>query len=745
MSYRLNFNISNICPEISVDQLSEGLCVGFASCYAQAVFCGQHTIFNEQIELLNQESWLLCGKIYTSITDVIEAAKDIKRDRYNSGGRYQAQKYIDTLAFVGALIGFHYGNGFFGSERISNLTITAPWFIPKSLAPNTHWHKLYQATLNITPEGVTKKILQIFTSAKEKMCEPHNDKIVILVSARYHMMALSMNKTGTLIIHNSGTTLSYTGEIEYQVTEQLYESFGFKLDDDDNAQCDDVSIEVYTMPSFLKQPILPHFPHPVVKYYFKNIQKYQQGTIIVKSLQMFVQLYASGYNGFNNNYLNPYLLSTFVNMIISLTLLNPLPQDVQNPLEEFYIMNDAPLESSVFEYIIDQPSNTVLSHACYDQKQLSLVKNMLEDNKKSAILFRPFRENDLTLAVAMLEQSTIDVNQGDNDYELTPFLYACIQGHLALVLVLLVSKKVDVNKANLGDETPLYIACDHNFIDIVRALLTNLDIDVNKADENGETPLYAACKQGHIKVVELLRANNRVDVNKADQNGKTPLYAACEQGHVNVVEALLATFTIDVNKADQNGETPLYAACKEGHVKVVEALLLLATFTINVNKADRNGETPLYAACEQGHIKVVEVLVLLAKFNIDVNKADINGETPLYAACKEGHVNVVQTMLIYAARGVRDVYMLLPHQLKVYVNQADKNGDTPFHAACKEGHVQVVQALLANQNVDPNLPRIDGTTPFQTASANPQNNIIIELIGHPRIDFSRPRKARSSK
>jgi len=123
-------------------------------------------------------------------------------------------------------------------------------------------------------------------------------------------------------------------------------------------------------------------------------------------------------------------------------------------------------------------------------------------------------------------------------------------------------KCVDINESYEKEEynfyTLLSYACDNGHIDIVQLLLEQKYIDVNY-----QGPLYCACQNGHIDIVQLLLKRKDIDVNKW-----SPLEKACENGHTDIVRLLLKHPDILVNKWE-----PLEKACENGHTDIVRLLL----------------------------------------------------------------------------------------------------------------------------------------------------------------------------
>jgi len=142
--------------------------------------------------------------------------------------------------------------------------------------------------------------------------------------------------------------------------------------------------------------------------------------------------------------------------------------------------------------------------------------------------------------------------------------YACKNGHIVIVKLLLEHPDIDVNLC-----TPLYCACSNGHIDIVQLLLEHPNINLNYC-----VPLVEAFYSGHIEIVKLLLKQKDIDVNKGGA-----LAAACKNGHIGIVQLLLKQKNIDVNK-----DGPLLAACSNGYIDIVQLLLERKDIIITQNK-----------------------------------------------------------------------------------------------------------------------------------------------------------------
>ena len=656
-------NILNVFPHLEHSSIKEGVCNGLAMLYGQGVLCGEHTIFNKQLALLQKEEWHLCGNTYTSLNEVINAAFNVRRrsaEKYYS----EAQTYLDTRAFLDALLG-HQGNDMFVTCT-QNTNWNSPLFMPKALEPNEHWHLLYGDVLSLN-EKIGERMECIFKVAQQKLAQSYKFRVVLIITSHAHTVALSkvadMAAIESYKLHNHGGTTKIAFHTYRSGCCQIYHNLCTAFT---NSHGLSLSVQAYTVPSFLERPFYRNQCHPVIEKYLNQVRFDSASSLKKQSLTNTVlrpfikthHLYRS--HSLNVQGLSVYLKLTLVDMIVAVVLLGEYDALKKN-LSPFYCFE---LHASHLEYVADTVSDAAFPLAVRQQ----------DGNKP---FFMACQEGHLPVVMALLNSERVDCNKADNG-GFTPFYLACQKGHLAVVMALLNSGRVNCKQANNNGTTPVYIASYMGNLPVVMALLNSDRVDWNKAVNNGTTPFYIACHMGNLPVVMALLNSGRVDCNKAEDDGGTPFYIACHMGHLPVVMALLNSGKVDWNKTNNNGATPFYIACQVGNLRVVMALL--NSGRVDWNKADNYLRTPFWATCQEGHLPVV--MALLSSDRVDCNKVDTTGATPFFVACEDGHLPVVMALL---NSGIVDY------------NKADNNGDTPSYIADYGGHQPVVEALKEKQ------------------------------------------------
>src|SRR5271170_7789501 len=194
------------------------------------------------------------------------------------------------------------------------------------------------------------------------------------------------------------------------------------------------------------------------------------------------------------------------------------------------------------------------------------------------------------------------------------------------------------------DRTLLSCAAELGDLALVKVLLATRKVDIDPRTKHSRTPLSYAAASGHEAVVKLLLATDRVDPDSKDSDGRTPLSYAAASRHEAVVKLLLATDRVDSDSKGRSsyaGETPLSLAAESGHEAVVR--LLLATDRVDPDSKGSGGRTPLSLAAASGHEAVVKLLLATDRADPDSKgSGSYAGRTPLSLAAASGHEAVIK-------------------------------------------------------------------------------------------------------
>ncbi|KAL2865239.1 uncharacterized protein BJX67DRAFT_382980 [Aspergillus lucknowensis] len=367
-----------------------------------------------------------------------------------------------------------------------------------------------------------------------------------------------------------------------------------------------------------------------------------------------------------------------------------------------------------------------------------------------------------------------------NSWGRTPFWWAAVNGHDAVVKVLLTKNDTNVNAVGRYDlphpqlwwdennegisdsslatknvirgiksidkQTPLWWAAEHGHHKVVALLLSNDAVDPTFKNRDGHTPFFRAASNGHEAVVREFLTRADADISSEYIRGFTALSSAAKQGHTAIVKQLLQAGGFDVNHRDYAGQTPLFLASENGHEEVVR--LLLADKTINVNARDLHfGQTPLCKAAENGHTAVAELLLM--NKDVDPNLQDtLFGQTPLLWACSHNKPSIVKLLRNHsdtninarcpsgrsalwwaAASGNEQIISLLLEDKNIDCNHKDfVHHQAPLFKAAENGHEKAVRLLLEKGDLDRNPKDSLGRTPLAQAARNGHAKVVQQLV-----------------
>ena len=281
--------------------------------------------------------------------------------------------------------------------------------------------------------------------------------------------------------------------------------------------------------------------------------------------------------------------------------------------------------------------------------------------------------------IELLNLDDCDMNRTMESTKHTPLYYACREGLVGVVRLLLSIDIVDVNLSRIDNgNTPLFIACDKNHYDIICLLLQDDKINVNLSRNTGATPLWWASNKGNYDIVCLLLQDDKIDVNQPDNKGTTPLCRACLNGHIEIVRMLLQQPTIDVNqpRTDERNRsfTPLCYSCNYRNVEIVR--MLLQHPTINVNRSMLSGLN-LATHYAKGNIRIVELLLEHRNINVNQIRRD-DGSTVLCLACKKGDIEFIRKLLSHP---------------NIDISKKTYDGHSPLSIAKERDHIELIQLL----------------------------------------------------
>eukprot|EP00906_Rhabdomonas_costata_P031078 RCo043925 len=111
-------------------------------------------------------------------------------------------------------------------------------------------------------------------------------------------------------------------------------------------------------------------------------------------------------------------------------------------------------------------------------------------------------------------------------------------GRKGMGVASLLERGVNVNCVDECGCTPLHYACSNGHIEAVQVLLQQAGIDTNAQDCYGRTALHWAAQCGHIEIVRLLMSTKGVRNGLKTNLGKTAGELARQYGQLDIVPLL---------------------------------------------------------------------------------------------------------------------------------------------------------------------------------------------------------------
>ena len=275
--------------------------------------------------------------------------------------------------------------------------------------------------------------------------------------------------------------------------------------------------------------------------------------------------------------------------------------------------------------------------------------------------YQAARDDDSDLLDSLKEmnaearKTALETNIKDGDDLATLLIIAARDGQLDFVKVLLryganinVRGTIKIDGEIIDGCTALWVAAINGHLAVLRLLIEqNAEVDARTSRTN-TTPLTAAAFHGHLDIVCCL-VENGADVNARNINRNTPLMAACYNGHIDVASYLVENGA-DIHLEDRIGDTSLHYAVRKGQVEVFDKLLALGA----EQKQNHNCLTPLLQASNNCKIEMVEYLVTRPECTKEqrVEALELLGAT----IANEPRAYDIEKAFSYMKRGMEDRY-----------------------------------------------------------------------------------------
>uniref|UniRef100_A0A7N0RIH3 PGG domain-containing protein n=1 Tax=Kalanchoe fedtschenkoi TaxID=63787 RepID=A0A7N0RIH3_KALFE len=215
----------------------------------------------------------------------------------------------------------------------------------------------------------------------------------------------------------------------------------------------------------------------------------------------------------------------------------------------------------------------------------------------------------------VVEIRTAVVNEV-NELGETALFIAAEKGHIDVVRELLkYTTEEGLRLKNRCGFDPLHTAAMQGHQAIVQVLLAVDPELCRTVGQSNATPLVSAAARGHVGVVKELLSKDTGLVEISKSNGKNALHLSARQGHVEIVKALLSKDPQLARRTDKKGQTALHMAVKGVSCRVVK--LLLDADAAIVMLPDKFGNTALHVATRKKRVEIVNKLLLLPDTNVN--------------------------------------------------------------------------------------------------------------------------------
>ena len=333
-------------------------------------------------------------------------------------------------------------------------------------------------------------------------------------------------------------------------------------------------------------------------------------------------------------------------------------------------------------------------------------------------------------ADSLIHDTACNVNELDS-YGCTPLIYAILQGHTALVR-LLIKHGADIHTA-YGDkkETALSCAIRSRSAEIAEIILQHGASATAEDPENSLTPLMLAVSCGDEQIAGLL-VGRGVNVHHVNSKGDTVIHTLFGSIKTTIgldmFEKLFSKSGLSPNPDLKNayGRTLLHTSASTLNLVGVQKALEI---NCDVNAVDLKRSTPLHMAAEQPPIPFIgprnQVIALLLQHGADPKSIDELGASPLHDWVKSWMPK--QRRLRGSQRDIWDeaaARSLLQHGADI--NACDATQSTALHLAMQTAKPTRARFLL-NHGATINARDVDGRSVLHLAAIS-EEACMVEML-----------------
>jgi ankyrin repeat protein len=302
--------------------------------------------------------------------------------------------------------------------------------------------------------------------------------------------------------------------------------------------------------------------------------------------------------------------------------------------------------------------------------------------------------------------SSIDLVEGQ--YKQTPLIYACRQGHLKIVQLLLKAGANPNHLTKLG-KSPLLeaIECDHEEIFQLLIAEDTIDINLRGTAKNDRTPLVKAAELGRDSMVDWLLSRAEIRVNNVDGWNCTALSRAVQNLQIDCVRQLLAHADTDLSLRDDAGNRTALDWLVEDFLDYdhnSDTIHEIAAMLMAGNRAPLPSDDAIVSAIISGKLELLRIYVQGSLHHL---YTDTYGRNFLHLAATEGICAIVTLF-----------HTQLAKESSFNIDTLDQYKATALHAVCDRlsdtSHVETIKFLL-DAGANPTLKDDMGHTPGMRA------------------------------
>lgn len=268
----------------------------------------------------------------------------------------------------------------------------------------------------------------------------------------------------------------------------------------------------------------------------------------------------------------------------------------------------------------------------------SLLKqsaNIAEQNKygQNAFHLVALTGNREMLKLLLNTNPPAEVVNAKDEYDNTPFHFACREGDEQSALLLLKTRGANIDAQNSSGNTALHLASKDHKLNMVNFLLSQ-GADVNALDNNKNSPLHLAMKPGSLKFIMKLLEVPNILINLENAEGDTPLSLATQLRSLDLIQNLIAKGAI-IEKFKKGK-----ALCRAAEIDWKEGMKFL--FDLHEYRGPEDPSSRM-GSLDSLHFAMKKDLPALAKLFFALNDHFYN--YAFYDAIKYNNLNAIKYIL----------------------------------------------------------------------------------------------------